>query len=501
MLGFLVELAMILWLNSGHFTYTLDDPYVHLALAERIREGHYGINLGEPSAPASSILWPLLLAITARVPSFEYVPLVIGFIASLITVVVFRKVLAESGLVEEDRGRSIIIAVLLVCLALATNLIGLPFTGLEHSLQVMLTSLVVLGLILEARTGQVRPWLVAVIALGPLLRYESLAISLAAVLYLFLRGRRRCRSFASILTLVPVALFSVFLVHLGLNPLPASILLKAPMFASSDFVPGILSNLRTTLRDPTGVLLAVGALWMLSIAVFSSRGPAEKALAGSVALAVALHAGIGRYGAYHRWELYVVTAALLTLLYLGRRAISETVGSRSTLLVTTIAALWCVVLGGRYLFGLATLPVAANNIYEQQYQMHRFIVEFERKAVAVNDLGFVSFGNRHYKLDLFGLGSPSLLARPDSMSVSEWMEQNVPRHGIETAMLYEEWYPDLPKAWRKVGELHLSRPRITPAFDRVSFYATSEAAYPSVRVRVEAFRRTLPPRVRFDLAK
>lgn len=499
--GVLVELAIILRLNSGHFTYTLDDPYIHLALAERIREGHYGINAGEPSAPSSSVLWPFLLALAPHAPGFEYLPLAIGFIAALVTVVVYHKIVAGSVLVEDARGRSIAISVLLVGLALATNLIGLPFTGLEHSLQITLTSLVILGLIREARTGQVRPWLVAAIAAGPLLRYESLAISAAAVLYLFLRGHRRSSILAAILTLVPIVFFSAFLAHLGLNPLPASVLVKAPMFASSEFVPGIMSNLRTTLRDPTGVLLAVAALWMLWIVLFSARNAAEKALAGCVALAVALHASAGRYGAYHRWELYIVSAVLLTLLYLGRRAISETVRSRSTPLVTAIAALWCVVLGGRYVFGLATLPVAANNIYEQQYQMHRFVVEFERKAVAVNDLGFVSFGNRYFKLDLLGLGSPGLFEKPDSVSMCEWLEQNVPRHGIETAMLYEQWYEDLPGAWRKVGELRLSRPRITPAWDTVSFYATSEAAYPSVRERVKAFRRTLPPGVHFDFAK
>jgi hypothetical protein len=499
--GFIVELVIILTTNSGRFTYTLDDPYIHLALAERIHEGHYGINAGEPSAPSSSILWPFLLAPFARAAGFEYLPLAIGFIAAAATVVVYHKILVESVLVELRRRRSIIISVLLVCLALTTNLIGLPFTGLEHSLQVMLASFVALGLFREARTGEVRPWLIAAIAAGPLIRYESLAISTAAVLYLFLRGHRRSSFMAAILTLAPILLFSAFLAHLGLNLLPTSVLVKAPMFSSAHLVPEILSNLRTTLRDPTGVLLAVAGLWMLGIVLFSARDAAEKAVAGSVALAVALHAMAGRYGAYHRWELYIVSFVLLTLLFLERRAISEGVRSRSTALVTGIAGLWCVVLGGRYIFGLATLPLAANNIYEQQYQMHRFVVAFERRAVAVNDLGFVSFGNRYYKLDLLGLGSPSLLAKPDRVSMSEWLEQNVPRHGIETAMLYEEWFEDLPQAWRKVGELRLSRPRITPAWDRVSFYATDEAAYPSVRERVNAFRMSLPPGVQFDFAK
>mgnify|MGYP001017862235 CR=1 FL=1 len=48
----------------GFFFYTLDDPYIHLALAENILRGHYGINLDEPSSPSSSIVYPFLVAAT-----------------------------------------------------------------------------------------------------------------------------------------------------------------------------------------------------------------------------------------------------------------------------------------------------------------------------------------------------------------------------------------------------------------------------------------------------
>jgi hypothetical protein len=40
-----VELAGLLALNGGHIGYTLDDPYIHLALAENIIHGDYGVNI------------------------------------------------------------------------------------------------------------------------------------------------------------------------------------------------------------------------------------------------------------------------------------------------------------------------------------------------------------------------------------------------------------------------------------------------------------------------
>ena len=72
------EMNPILSRNGGRLTYTLDDPYIHLALSEGIAEGHYGIHPAEPSAPSSSIVWPFLLAPGARLPLHELLPLLLA---------------------------------------------------------------------------------------------------------------------------------------------------------------------------------------------------------------------------------------------------------------------------------------------------------------------------------------------------------------------------------------------------------------------------------------
>ena len=53
----LVELVALLSLNGGKLVYTLDDPYIHFALAENLINGHYGVNSTENSAPSSSVIW------------------------------------------------------------------------------------------------------------------------------------------------------------------------------------------------------------------------------------------------------------------------------------------------------------------------------------------------------------------------------------------------------------------------------------------------------------
>ena len=65
--------------TAGHFVYSLDDPYIHLALAERLARGHYGINLFEVTSPSSSIIWPFLLIPGADTSFHSWLPLALNF--------------------------------------------------------------------------------------------------------------------------------------------------------------------------------------------------------------------------------------------------------------------------------------------------------------------------------------------------------------------------------------------------------------------------------------
>jgi len=495
--GLFLELASILRLNAGHFTYTLDDPYIHLALAERIRTGHYGINPGESSAPSSSIVWPFLLAPFAGASWGEFVPLVLGVLAAIGTAAIYVQFLQRTYSGIAERSRTGVIALLSCLLLLVTNVIGLPFTGMVHSLQILLTALLVLGLVREAETGRVAKWLIPVIVIGPLVRYENLALSLAAAGYFAARRRFRAALVTVAAALVPLVLFSAFLLSRGLGPFPSSVMHKAPALSSGSLVSGVFSALRTSLRDPTGVLLGVAGLWMLGVMLFTSRPRSEKALAGAIAFAIAAHMIGGRYGAYHRWEIYIVVATLLSVLHLEWRSISKALSNAPAFAVSAVAVIGAFVIGGRYIFGLTSVPVAANNIHEQQYQMHRFVTEYERRPVAVNDIGFVSYRNPSYVLDLLGQGSPGIVDERSGGLQTDSLQGAVLRRGIEIAMIYDEWFPVVPPGWRKIGELRLSRARITPAWEAVAFYATSQEAYPAALRRTQAFRDALPPRVSF----
>lgn len=496
----LALLAAILILNRGKLVYTLDDAYIHLALAENIARGHYGVNLAEASAPSSSILWPFLLAPLAASAAGDALPLLINIAAALAALAVYARicllVFDESEIPQGD----LLFGITLLLLIPATNLIALIFTGMEHSLQLFLAAAVVLGMILESRTGRAPWWLMAAILLGPLVRYENLVFSAVALLYLLVRGHIRLSVVTALVLGACMAGFTAFLRTQGLGPMPSSILAKSGYVGSSRLIPTLINNLYLNLRDSQGGVLAVSLAFFLAAALFD-RAKAERWFAAAIGLNVALHLVFGAIGFQMRYGAAIWTAALLALLYLYRdplKAIATRVGTGRTVVVATALMLGVSVFA---LISVAVAPIAASNIYRQQYQMHRFVTEFYQAPVAVNDLGYVSYANDRYVLDLWGLASPrALQARMTSDDV-DWMDALSRQYDVGLVMIYDHWFPrGVPHGWVSLGWLRNSGVTFGVANRSVHFYAVDQAAAERGKPLLQAFRQTLPPGVRFRFA-
>lgn len=124
-----IELAVSLGLNNGKLVYSLDDPYIHLALAENIFNGHYGVNTLENSAPSSSPIWPFLLAPFSFLSFFEYVPLIINLLASLLTLFFIHWTVRIVIQPKSNQKRNVVSAILICIPIPITNLVRLIFTG------------------------------------------------------------------------------------------------------------------------------------------------------------------------------------------------------------------------------------------------------------------------------------------------------------------------------------------------------------------------------------
>jgi hypothetical protein len=497
--AFLAELWAILSLNGGRMTYALDDAYIHLALAENIARGHYGINMGEYSAPASSILWPFLIAPFSRLAAGEYVPLAVNLLASLATVVTYGKVVSSAFYGWQRPKRAFVTALVVTLLIPATNLMGLLFTGMEHSLQVLAAALLVLGTIREQQTGRVPWWLALAVACGPLVRYENLALSVPVLLYLAWRRHYGAAAVCAALVGATLGAFSLFLYSMDLGLLPSSVLAKSAAVSSGGRLGAVLANLQANLLGRQGVLM--GLLLLLLLFAFASPrfSREERGLAGWTSLAVVLHLLVGRFGWFNRYEIYMWTPSLLALLYVYRDVFVR-IAEREALYKTAFfACAFAALAAWPYARVLVEIPGGSNNIYEQQYQMHRFVADYYRAPVAVNDLGWVSYRNDAYVLDLWGLGSKRALTLRSQQGAGNWMDELAREEGVELAILYENWFGALPENWVPVADLYLGGELVTVDQGRVTFFALDAGEASGVRTLLLEFKETLPEGVRLVL--
>ena len=216
----------ILWRNGGDFSYTLDAPYTHMALASHILQGTYGLNPGEPASPSSSILYPFLLAGLSLLPIGQFAPLIICLLATCGAALLMYAIADEVG-IEVGRLSTLQLAAITLTTTLAFNLVGLAFAGLEHSLHVTVTLVSLFGMLRFIRRRQADWWWLAAIAIMPLLRFEAAAALLADLLVLLAFGKWKHAVGVGILGAAGIVGFGFFLHSLGLPWLPSSVLSRS----------------------------------------------------------------------------------------------------------------------------------------------------------------------------------------------------------------------------------------------------------------------------------
>ena len=497
--GLLVALSVSLYLiltvvmfvriraaNDHHFFFALDDPYIHLALAKSIGQGFYGINAGEPASPSSSILWPLLLVPFAAKSWGPIAALVLNIIAGTAAAALLGFAVSGwpmQGATRDESGRRCVAITFLIFIG---NLVGLTFLGMEHTLQVFLAGAVALGIIRCIQHREVSPWILAAAVVAPAVRYESVGLTLALAIALYGRSERRKAFLVFGVSLVPLLAFSIFLKHLGLPALPTSVLIKGGVQGTS---PSALSHLLLAFKDTAKSVLvpdhSILILLFLTLAGLAWKEPdrARRFALGGAALAAGLHLAIGRFGWFHRYEVYVVLFAALIVLYV--------LHERPRMLLGWFA-LGLLALAGPYIEAWRTTIEGSRDTYLLQYQMHRFADDFYSGNVAINDLGLVSYG-RHphqYVLDLVGLGSAEAAKQQDKSPA--WLDSITEEQHIGVVMIFRSWFPVVPRDWTRVGAICLVNHPVMLPDSCIQFYATPLEPAADLRARFATFIRTLP---------
>lgn len=462
-----LPLILSMSLNQGHFIYTLDDPYIHLALADNISQGHYGINQGENTAPSSSVIWPFLLVPFAVFSFFTIVPLILNILFAAGTAVVL------AGFFKWENLPFTLAA--LFCF----NLAGLVLTGMEHSLQLFLIVCAASGVSDFAVKGKLPRWLLPVLVLAPAVRYECLSVSLTALLFLFLAGVRKQSVTALLICLSLLGGFSLFLLQQGLDPFPSSVFAKSSVVSGAGSVASVAGNLIASLGSFRGLAQAFLLVPLFLFGFAQGRDKKLRFLAFSTAAAVLLHLAAGRFGWFHRYGVYIWAYSVMICFTLYRKRIEQ---HRSLTLLLLLA------LSGNYLSGYTNIALASSNIYRQQFQMRRFVHHWLGEPVAVNDLGLVCLGYDHYVLDLWGLAVPEALQGSENPL---WVDSSAQASGVNCAIVYRDELPGI-QHWTPVARMELAPPLVVCVSGGVDFLSAPWASADSLELMVRDFAFTLP---------
>lgn len=486
-----VALQAVAVLRAGVFEYPLDDVYIHLAMASNMAHGTYGVNAGEAASASSSILYPVLLMPFPNTEVQRLLPLFWNTLAVAGCGWVWGRIAQEAGL------SGIYGAVVAVAAPIYLNMSGVGYTGMEAAPHMLASLLIVLGL-WRALTGRgVAPWLILAAIAAPLLRYEGLALALTASAALFFDGERRAAALIAVGAIGGVLAFSLFLVGLGLDPLPNSVLAKSAGLDPQDgsalrLLIRFIINV-TDIAKPAGAIIGglVAAVLLFLLAFPALRRGATVWLLAVVALSALGHLALGKIGWMHRYEPYLL-ASLIGAILLAATAVSGVPRKilRGTAIVAGLAA------GLAYLPGLwGVYTWNPRAIHLQQAQMARFAQDYLKVPVAVNDLGRVAWGNPDYVLDIWGLGSAEARkirfgpVRP----APGWAAALAAEHGVRAAMIYDDWFgtaagPD----WVRTGALGVKNERGDLGGWVVALYATDPNYADEMRAQLEKFAPSLP---------
>ncbi|HEY9137191.1 MAG TPA: hypothetical protein VIM67_02900 [Terriglobus sp.] len=493
---------------QGKFIFPLDDVYIHLALAEKLAHGHYGINLGEYASPSSSPLWSFLITPFAGTRFHIYVPLVLDTIFGIMSAGLIGTLVSRLTSTSNERARIPVWQQLLLCLLLilAADLPSLTVMAMEHGLQVLLTICCAFGFVETMRGRPIPGWVIAAAIVAPVVRYEDLSITLAMSLLLFALGQRLKAALTFGASLVPLAVFSVFLHTLGLPPLPTSVLQKSETALDHSPLASLLSvvknNLHAVLHDPLHhgpvLLLFFTCLWL----TIKSRTLLQRAVFLGPTLVCTLQILLGRFGWLHRYEVYATIFATMIVTAWALQTIAST--ETNSIAFPRLAApnpmmaglfLFLLLCGGISIKATGETPFCSQAIYRQQYQLGRFLTQFYNGNVMLNDLGAMSFQRRPgtYVFDLAGLGS--LEAQQQRHMDAPWIQAMADKHSIDLAIVYKNMWP-LPATWTYLGSVCERKRGFVVLTSRcVALYSIRSDKDALIRHDLDAFVHTLPPGV------
>jgi len=487
--------------TGGVFFYTLDDAYIHMAMAKNFSlYGVWGITKYGFTSCSSSPLWTLMLSLFYAVFGIKDIfPFILNILFSSLTayfVFLFTKKFTDNLITQ---------AAVLLFILFYTPLVSVMFTGLEHSMQSFFIVLCCYYLY-EFLSGSNRKAAGIMLPVSVMLltasRYEGMFAAAGIFLVLVLKKKYLAGIMVVLFSFFPVLIFGVISVSKGWYFFPNSVLLKSSTGAGDaglnaiGFINPQFFQLLWAYKRIMILLLVSGIMYF----VLKSEEDSQVLRAMTIVffIATVLHINFAKLGSLLRYEMYIMTFGIL----LNSILVIKFLKNKNKAAKISVYAF---VIGIALLFSFSTykavsdVPVASANIYQMQYQMSRFINKYYKDGyIALNDIGAVNYYCDIHCIDMWGLADREAaeLRRKGKYNTEEINRINRERK-TEIAIIFDTWfekYGGMPNNFYKSGTWRIPE-NITCGSDAVTFYATDSISFKKLDKNLWEFNSELNEKV------
>ena len=490
----------ILNATSGNFVYPLDDTYIHLSIAKHwIVSGFPSINTGEFAFLTSSPLWTVLIAVFAFLEVHsEMLPFYISLFSAVILIIyLFYLFLPKFK-------NNVLLLFFILLIVFSASLPLLVIMGMEHLLHIslLLVLFVNAGKFFRKDNNSKLFGLYVLVALLPLVRYESFFAVGAIVLLLLLKKQFMRASVVLIIAILPVILVGLYSLAHGGTFLPTSLLLKGE-FVNVHSLKGVI---KTIVLYPVKKLVGIPALLLIFVTavilLFNNR---KKLLINDRAvplfvfvITLIVHLLFAKTGWLFRYEAYlIVTGMVVIVLYLLEPA-KENSKNYSMLVAALLVAISLALLFRAYDSNSKIKP-AAVNIYEQQWQMADFFKKYySGYNIAINDIGLIGYRANVNICDLWGLASNEIAALKIKGQLNkETINIVLDKKNVKIAAFYISWFYGDKKfytKWFKAGTWEIKN-NIVCGDNKVTFFAKDSTHFVNLVKNLIDYSGSLPETV------
>ena len=456
--------------TEDHFTYLLDDAYIHLALAKNYAfHDIWGITKYVFSSSSSSPIFTYLISLLMKVfGNSELIPFCINVFCMVGVIYFLTRYYSRFSNMTNFVTLSVLITVFSSVLHLQV------FSGMEHVLQVLLVVINIFFLTDWAssnfkKTNSLLFFYGSILLLG-LVRFEMMFYIVSLAFFLALLKKFREAFLVLLFGLAPIIIFCYFNYQQTGYFFPNSVVVKG---AHINFEGNVIKQIGDVLLTAflnrsfyKRCLLPLLLLGVIIIIDYRNKKSLKEFYKNNFLLfawaaTMLLHSVFADLKSILRYEAYLIVAfAMLIIPRLSNYFIHFKSTYKTKLILTFLLAGNLILLFSKMVFAHKILMYGSKNIYEQQIQSAKFLhTYYNDSKIAANDIGAISYFTDIHLFDIVGLGSPEIIKFNESTDNSgrefeKFIGTYTKEKKFQIAVVYKEWLRgNVPENWEEVAVL------------------------------------------------